>query len=99
SEGTAELRLADAGGAEENKRPDGPVLILQPGAGAADGIGNRVDRAILPYDPSLEPVFHLEEFLQLSFKHLRNRNSGPFRHDFGYVFGVYLLLEHLLIFL
>src|SRR5215475_13594768 len=32
SEGTAELGLADASGAEENKRPDGTVLILQPGA-------------------------------------------------------------------
>src|SRR5262245_54389669 len=63
SEGTAELGLADAGRAEENKRPDRTVLILQPGAGAADGIRNRVDCAILPYDPSLEPLFHLEELL------------------------------------
>ena len=36
-----QLGLADAGGAEEDERADRPLGILQPGARAADGLGDR----------------------------------------------------------
>jgi hypothetical protein len=54
-------------------------------ARAADDVGDRVDRAVLADDASFEPVFHLEELLNFSFEHFRNRNAGPFRHHFSYV--------------
>jgi hypothetical protein len=42
-----QLGLADAGGAEEQERADRPVRVLQPGARAAHGLGDRLHRLVL----------------------------------------------------
>ena len=54
-----ELGLADAGGAKENERADGPARILQPGACAAHGARDGSDGFILPNDAGAQFVFHL----------------------------------------
>jgi hypothetical protein len=98
-ERAAEFGFTDAGRAEKNERADRPVLILQAGARAAHRIGHGVNRAVLADDAELEAIFHLEQFLDLAFEHLRDRDAGPFGDHFGDVFGVDLFFEHLLIFL
>ena len=95
----AQFGFTDAGRTEKDKRADRPVLVLQAGASAAHGVGHGVNRVVLTDDAQLQAIFHLEQFLNLAFEHLRNRDAGPFRDDFGDVFGVDLFLEHLLIFL
>ena len=55
-----QLGLADAGRPEEDEAAERPVRILQPGAGAADRVGHRVDRLVLADDALVQPLLHLE---------------------------------------
>ena len=75
-----QLRLADAGGAEEHERADRPVRILQAGAGAANGLGHGLHRLALADDAPGDLVFHAKELVALAFQHLVDRNAGPARH-------------------
>ena len=49
-----ELRLPDAGRAEEDERADRALRVLEAGAGAADGLGDDLDRLLLADDPLVE---------------------------------------------
>ena len=53
-EGLGELGFPDAGGAEEDERADGPVRVLEPGAGAANGVAEGDDRLLLADDALVE---------------------------------------------
>ena len=79
----ASSRLADAGGAEEDERADRALGILEPGAGAADGLGDRVDRLVLADDPLVQRVLHVQQPLGLLLGDARDRDAGPHRHDLG----------------
>ena len=60
-----ELRLPDAGGAEEDERADRALRILEAGAGAADGLRDDLDRLLLADDALVERVLHVEQPLGL----------------------------------
>ena len=70
--------------------PIGPLGVLEPGARAADGLGDRVDGLLLADDPLVERVLHLQQALRLLLRDARDRDAGPHRHDLGDV-----LLGHL----
>ena len=78
-----ELRLADAGGAQEDERADRSLGILQAGARAADGPRDGVDRLLLPDDTLVERVLHLEQALGLLLRDARHGDAGPERDDLG----------------
>ncbi len=48
------------------KLPSGRLRILQAGARPADGVGDGVDRLVLADDPLVQPLFHLEQLLDLA---------------------------------
>ena len=60
-----QLGLADAGRAEEDEAAERTVRILQAGAGAADGVGDRRDRLVLADDALVQPLLHPEQLLDL----------------------------------
>ena len=60
--------------------------ILETGAGAADGAGNRFDRFILPHDALMKDFLHVHKPCGLILRHARDRNARPQRHDFSHLF-------------
>ena len=56
-----ELRLADAGRAEEQEAPVGPVRVGEPGAGAAHGLRDGLDRLVLADDALVQLLLELQE--------------------------------------
>ena len=76
------------------KEPIGRFSILQTGAGATDGIGDRDDRLVLADDALHEALFHFHELLALAFLQARDRDARPARDDLGDVFlGDFLAQE------
>ncbi len=78
-----QLRLAHAGGAEEDERADGALGVLEAGAGAANGLGDGVDGLVLADDTLVQRVLHLQQPLGLLLGDARDRDAGPQRHDLG----------------
>ena len=75
--------LPDAGRAEEDERADGSLGILEPGPGAADGLGDDPDRLLLADDPGVERLLHVQQPLGLLLGDAGDRDAGPHRHDLG----------------
>src|SRR5579885_650743 len=86
----AELGLADAGGSQKEKRAIGAARVGEPGARAADGVGDDLERLVLAHHAAAEGLLHPEELLLLALEHLRDRDAGPLGDDLGD-----LLLRHL----
>ncbi len=82
-EGLGELRLPDAGRAEEDERADRALRVLQAGTGAADGLRDDLDGLLLADDPVVERVLHVEQPLGLLLGDARDRDAGPHRDDLG----------------
>ena len=66
--------------------PIGRLRILESGAGAAHGLGDRVDRLFLADDPLVQRLFHLEQPLGLFLGDAHHRDAGPHRDDLRDVF-------------
>src|SRR4029079_7910032 len=60
-EGPRELRLADAGGAKEQEGPVGTVGVGEPGAGAANRLGDGLDGLVLTDDTLMQALLELQE--------------------------------------
>ena len=75
--GSREFGLADTRGPEEEKRTDGPVGVLESGAGAADRRRHGSDRVILPHDTVADALLHVQELLLLALEEAGNRNPAP----------------------
>jgi len=82
---------------QEEERTNRPFGILQPGTATADSVGNGFDGFILTDDTLVEFFFQMEEFFLFALQHLADRYSRPARYNVGYVFGIYLFLNHGLI--
>ena len=82
-----QLRLADAGRAQEDEAADGALWILQPGASAPHRLADRLDRFILADDPFMELFFHSQQPLPLFTAHSIDRHTGPHRDDLGDIVG------------
>ena len=82
-QGLGEQRLADAGGAGEDEAADRPLGILEPGAAAADGLADPLDRLVLGDDLLLELVFHLQQPGRLLGLEPGERDAGHLADDLG----------------
>src|SRR4051794_808676 len=78
-----ELRLADAGRPEEDEGADRPPRVLDPRAGADDGVGDEPDRLVLADDALVQDLVEAQELFALALHQPRDRNAGPARHDLG----------------
>ena len=63
-----QLRLAHAGGPEEEEGADGAVRVGQARARAADRVGHRHDGLALADHPLAQPLLHLDELLHLGLE-------------------------------
>ena len=86
-EHTRHIGLADAGRAQEHEDADRPARVLQPGAGAADSLGNVEDRLVLTHDLLVQHVLHLQEPLRLLGGDARDRDTRPHRDHLADVLG------------
>ena len=82
-EGAGELGLADPGGAEEDERAGRALRVLDPGARAADRLGDGGDRDLLADHPLVQLLLHADQFLGLGLGQLEDRDAGPHRDDVG----------------
>ncbi|MCO5578383.1 hypothetical protein L7F22_032224 [Adiantum nelumboides] len=82
-QGARQLGLADPGRAEEQEAADGAVLVAQPGARPADGLGHGGDGGVLPDDALVQLVLQPEQPVPLGLGQLRDRDAGGARHDLG----------------
>src|SRR5699024_3465086 len=71
-----QLGLADTGGASEDERAAGALGVLQPGAGAPDRLGERLDGVILADDPLVQLILHTEQPGALLLGEPEDRNTG-----------------------
>ena len=95
----AELRLADAGGSQEQERANGPVFILQPGAGASHSVGYGLNGLFLPDYAGAQAFFHVHQLGTLPFLETGSGNAGPGGNHFGDVSFRDFLLQQPSIFL
>ena len=70
-------------GPEEDERADRSLRILETGPGAADGLGDDLDRLLLADDPVVQGVLHVQQPLGLLLGDARDRDAGPHRDDLG----------------
>ena len=90
-----QLGLADPGRAEEDEAAERPVRVLQTRPRPPDRVRHRRDRLVLPDDPQVQPLLHLEQLLDLALHQPADRDAGPAADDLGDVLGVDLFLEQL----
>ncbi len=91
-----QLGLADTGRAQEDEAAQRPVRILQAGAGAANGVGDGLNRFVLADHPLMQALFHVDELLDLALHQPADRNVGPLADDLGDILLVDFFLEHAL---
>jgi hypothetical protein len=82
-----ELGFTDAGGPQEDEAADGPALVGDAGARAADAAGDGLHGLVLADDAALEGFFELEQAFDLGLDEARGRDAGHERDDLGDVFG------------
>src|SRR5262245_39809301 len=85
--------LAHAGRAQKDERADRALRVLQPGAGAAYGVGDGDQSVILTDHAPRKALFHPSQLLHLAFQHLRDRDARPPRDHFGDVLFRDFLLQ------
>ena len=73
-----QLRLADAGRAQEDERADRPAGVLEAGSRATHGVGNGLDGLVLADDALVQRVFHAD---QLGLLALHQARHGMPVHD------------------
>ena len=93
-QGLCKLRLPHSRRSEEDKRADRPVRILEPRAGTAQRVRDRIDRLLLPHDSLVEARLHVHELLHLALEQPIDGDSRPGGDDGGDVVLVDLFLDH-----
>ena len=88
--------FADAGGAQEDEAADGPVGVLEAGAGALHGIGDGLHGFVLADHAVVKLFGQVQELLQLAFEQFGDGDAGPAADDFGDVLFVHFFLEQAL---
>ena len=63
----ASLGLADPGRPQEEETAERPVRVLEPGPGAPNRVGHRLDRFVLADDPLVQTVLHVQQLLDFAF--------------------------------
>ncbi|GHS89420.1 hypothetical protein AGMMS50218_15670 [Actinomycetota bacterium] len=78
-----QLGLPDARGAGEDERATGTLRVLEPGARAADRLGQRLDGRLLADDPLVQLVLHVQQPRRLRLGQLEHRDAGRDRQHLG----------------
>ena len=81
-------------GPRNRKEPSGRLGSCKPGAGAADGGGDGLDRIGLADDARADRLLHAEQFGALALEHAFDRDPGPARDDRGDVLVGDFLAQH-----
>ena len=89
-----QLGLADARGAQKEKRASRTVRVADSRPGATYRIRNRLDRSILTNKTFVQPLLHMEQLLLLALHHPPNGNASPRGNNLGDVGGADLLGDH-----
>ncbi len=92
-----QLRLAHAGGAQEDKGANGAALILQARPAPQNGLADGGDGLVLADDPAVEDLRQAEELLLLALHQLADRDAGPLADHGGNLFLRDLLLEQVVV--
>ena len=92
-QGFGQLRLADAGRAQEDERAARTLRVFQAGAGAADALAHGLDGVFLADDALVELGLHVEEFRRLFFGQFVDRDSRPHAEHVGDCFFIHLVVE------
>ena len=87
-QGLGQFGLAHAGRAQEQETAQGPVGVVQAGAGAAHRVGDGGERLVLAHHAGGQGLLHLQQFFALALQHLVDRHAGPAADDGGDLFGV-----------
>ena len=77
----SDLGLADAGGAREQERADGPPLVAEARACHLDRGRERADRAVLTEDHELEIALDVAQRIAIGGRHVFRRNPRDLRDD------------------
>jgi hypothetical protein len=94
-QGLGQFGLAHPGGPHEDEAADGPVGVLQAGAGPAHRVGHRPHGLFLADHPAAQPRSSmLHQFVAFALQQLADRNAGPAGNHLGDVLVVHLFLEH-----
>src|SRR6266540_3777559 len=93
-EGTRQLRLADAGRAEEDERADRAVRVLQTRASPPQRVRDGGNCLVLADDALVQALLHVDQLLGLALEQPRDGDPGPAGDDLGDVVLVDLLLHH-----
>ena len=83
SERLGQLGLTDAGRAGEDERARRAPRILQPGTGAPDRLGDRLDGVLLADDPLVQLLLHAQQTRRLGLGQLEHRDTGPVAEHLG----------------
>ena len=86
--------FSDPGGPHEDEGADRTVRILESCPCSPYGVGYRLDRFILTYDPLRDSLFHVNQFFHLPFEETAHGDPCPTGNDKGDVLGINLFLEH-----
>ena len=88
-QGLAQGRLAHAGGAQEQQRRHGPLLVGQPHSAPAHGLGHGRHGLLLPQDLPRKGRPESQEPRPVRLGHLSHRYAGPQGDGLGHVLPVH----------
>ena len=82
-QGLGQLRLAHAGGAQEQEGADGLGGILDARLGAENGLRHLLHALVLADHPLVEQFVQMKGLAALALRQLRHRNVSPLGHNAG----------------
>ncbi len=92
-QGTGQLGLTHAGGAEKDKRANRPVGVLQTGARATDGVGYGAQGVFLTDHPGVQAGFHLHQLFDLTFQQAGDGDACPAGNHLADLFSIHFFFE------
>ena len=84
----AQLRLAHAGGTQEQEATNGSLGVLQTHTATADGPGHSLYSLVLTHHTLMKDILHVQQALALVLCQTGHWDTGPTRHHSGDVLGV-----------
>ena len=94
-----QLRLAHAGRSQKKERANRPVRIAEPRPAAANRVRHAHQCHFLAHHALAQPLFHVHQFLDLTFQQPARGNSRPLGHNFRNLFFADFFFQHRVIFL
>ena len=93
-QGLRQLGLSDTGRAEEDKRRNRPLWVLQARAAAPYGVADGLYGLVLPDDALVKLLFKMQKLVLLALHHPCNGYAGPAAYHLGDVVRGHLFAYH-----